>query len=258
MTSAEVLLYEREDAIATITLNRPKSYNAFDPELRSRMRETVAFIEADDEIKIVIIKGEGRGFSAGADLAQGVERPVSEHIDNEYKPFLTAIAESNKIYIAQVHGSAAGIAAAVAMNCDLVVMADTASIYMAFAAIALIPDGGNTWLLLNQMGYHCALEAILEGKKITASQCLEYGIANKVVPEGELEEFTGTWARQLSSGAPMAMAAAKRLLRKVGHHTYADAISVEGIEQNNLVESNDFTIGTQAFFDKKKPQFTGS
>lgn len=258
MSSDDVLLYQADGAIATITLNRPKFYNAFDPELRSRMRETVASIEADDQVRIVIIKGEGRGFSAGADLTQGIDHPVNERLDREYKPFLTAIAESNKIYIAQVHGAAAGIGAAVAMNCDLVVMADTASVYMAFAAIALIPDGGNTWLLLKQMGYHRALEAVLEGQKITASECLESGIANKVVSVDDLESVTQEWAEKLATGAPMAMAAAKRLLRQVGHHTYADAISIEGLEQNPLAESNDFTIGTQAFFNKEKPQFKGN
>ena len=118
--SDECLLVEKNGALATITLNRPSVYNGFDPTLRAAMRETIPMLESDDDLRVVIIKGAGRGFCAGADLAQPPEHPVSEHLDREYKPFLTAMAEGNKIYIAQVHGGAAGIGAAVAMNCDLV------------------------------------------------------------------------------------------------------------------------------------------
>jgi 2-(1,2-epoxy-1,2-dihydrophenyl)acetyl-CoA isomerase len=144
------------------------------------------------------------------------------------------------------------------MNCDLVVMADNATIYMAFAAISLIPDGGNTQLLLDNMGYHRALQAVLEGRKIPADECLSCGIANKLFAAEELDDQTINWAKSLADGAPLAMAAAKRLLRSVGKMDYSAAISAEGLEQNPLAHSNDFKAGVQAFFDKKKPVFTGS
>ena len=167
------------------------------------------------------------------------------------------MAEGNKIYIAQVHGGAAGIGAAVAMNCDLVCMAEDAYIYMAFAAIALIPDGGNTQLLLNRMGYQKALETILEGARVPANECLKYGIANRVVASDDLEKETMAWAEKLADGPPLAMAAAKRLLRKVGSMTYGDAISAEGLEQNHLLQSEDCANGVAAFFKKEKPVFKG-
>lgn len=255
--STDVLLYEADGAIATLTLNRPKQFNALNAELRAALRETVGKIENDPAIRVAILKGEGRGFCAGADLAGGLEKPVNEHIDREYKPALEGVAHSNKIWIAQVHGVAAGIGAAFAMNCDLVTMADDATVYMAFAAIALIPDGGNTQLLLNHMGYHRALQAVLEGRKIPAQECLDYGIANKLFPAEELDEKTREWAQSLATGAPLAMAAAKRLLRKIGKVDYGEAISVEGIEQNALTESEDFTAGVTAFFAKQKPEFKG-
>ena len=138
--SDDVLLLERDGTLATLTLNRPDKLNAFDPSLRAAMREKVAIIEDDPKIRVVILKGEGRGFSAGADLSAGMADPLSFHLDMEYKPFLTAIAQSNKVWIAQVHGACAGIGAAVAMNCDLMVLAEDSYIYMAFAAIALVPD----------------------------------------------------------------------------------------------------------------------
>jgi len=256
--SDEVMLYEVDGPVATITLNRPKQFNALNDVLRQKLRAIVDTVDADDTVRVVILKGEGRGFCAGADLAGGIENPVSQHLEDEYKPALMGIANSSKIWIAQVHGSAAGIGAAFAMNCDLMTMADDATIYMAFAAISLIPDGGNTQLLLQNMGYHRALQAVLEGQKIPAGTCLDCGIANKLFAASELDDATKQWAQDLAAGAPLSMAAAKRLLRQVGHMSYRDTITAEGLEQNPLSQSNDFKAGVQAFFDKEKPVFKGN
>ncbi len=256
--SDEVLIMEIDGPVATITLNRPKQFNALDEELRARLRQVVGTVDADDAIRIVILKGTGRGFCAGADLAGGIDHPLSAHIDREYKPALVGISQSPKIWIAQIHGTAAGIGAAFAMNCDFVTMADNATIYMAFAAISLIPDGGNTQLLLQNMGYHRALQAIVEGRKIPADECLSYGIANKLYAEDDLDQKTREWAHQLADGAPLAMAAAKKLLRNAGQIGFSEAITAEGNAQTPLAQSNDFKAGVQAFFDKEKPVFSGN
>ncbi|MEM7189991.1 MAG: enoyl-CoA hydratase-related protein [Pseudomonadota bacterium] len=254
----DVLLLNREGRLATLTLNRPDKLNAFDPTLRAAMRHKVAEIEDDPEIRVVILKGEGRGFSAGADLGAGMADPLSFHLDIEYKPFLTSIAQSNKIWIAQVHGACAGIGAALAMNCDLMLMAEDSYIYMAFAAIALVPDGGNTQLLLNAMGYKRALQAALEGRKIPAAECEGYGICNKVVAADDIEAETRAWAEKLADGAPMGMGAVKRLMRNVGAMSFGEAISAEALEQTPLLKSDDFKEGVRAFFAKEKPVFKGA
>lgn len=253
----EVLKTEITGAVATVTLARPNQFNAFNAQLRAALRKAIDDLERDDTVRIVILKGEGRGFCAGADLAEGMHPPVSGHLETEYKPLLVAIANSANLWIAQVHGSAAGIGAAFAMNCDLVTMADDANVYMAFAAIALVPDGGNTWLLLNQMGYHRAMQAIIEGEKISGQDCLRYGIANKLFAADELDAATLAWAQSLAQRAPLAMSAVKRLLRNVGHMSYDQAITAEGAEQDPLVESGDFRAAVKAFFDKQKPVFQG-
>ena len=254
----ETLQLERDGAVATITLNRPKQFNAFNTTLRAELLQAVEDVNADDAIRVVVLKGAGRGFSAGADLTDELPDPISQQIDTEYKPVLSRIFDGPKIYIAQVHGTAAGIGAALAMSCDLMVMEENASIYMAFAAIALIPDGGNTWLLLQQMGYRRALAAILEGKHIPAPDCLDLGLTNKTADAEGLDEAVANWARAIAAKAPMANAAAKRLLRSVGTVSFQDAISQEGQEQNPLIRSNDFRRGVEAFFAKEKPEFLGN
>ena len=255
--SEEVLLVEKDGAIATVTFNRPDRLNAFNDALKSAMRKTVGQLNDDDNLRIVILKGLGRGFSAGADISDELADPVSFHLDVDYKPFLTGIEKSDKIWIGQIHGAAAGVGAAVAMNCDLVVMAQDAYVYMAFAAIGLVPDGGNTQLLLKHMGYHRALQAVLEGRKMPASECLEYGIANKVVAADELDQATRQWADQLIGTAPLAMAGCKRLLRSVGGMSFGDAITQEGLEQTPLLKSADFEEGVKAFMEKRKPVWRG-
>lgn len=255
--SDDVLLIEKQGQIALVTLNRPDRLNAFNPQLCKAMRDNVGRINDDDDIRIVILKGAGRGFCAGADISGDPADPASFHLDIEYKPFLSGIEHSDKIWIAQVHGAAAGVGAAVAMNCDLVVMAEDAYIYMAFAAIGLVPDGGNTQLLLQHMGYHRALEAVLEGRKLPAAECLAYGIANKVVAQEQLESATHEWAQKLLATAPLAMAGCKRLLRSVGSMSFGDAITREGIEQTPLIKSQDFKEGVNAFMEKRTPNWNG-
>lgn len=253
---SDVLKVDIDGAVATFTLNRPEAMNAFSDELKADLRREVGRINDNDAVRVVILKGAGRGFGAGADLTGGMD-PISFHLDIDYKPFLTGIERSDKIWIAQVHGAAAGAAAGLAMTCDFVVMAEDAYLYMAFAAIGLVPDGGNTHLLFQQMGYRHALEAVLEGKKFTAAECLDYRIANKVVPLEDLESVTREFADRIAATAPLAMAGCKRLLRKAGTMSFGEAVTEEGIEQTALLKTEDFREGVKAFFEKRKPVWQG-
>ncbi len=254
---SEVLKIDIDGPVATFKMNRPKARNSFSDDLKDALRHDVGRINDNDDVKVVILKGEGQGFCAGADLTSGMD-PISFHLDIDYKPFLTGIERSDKIWIAQVHGAAAGAGAGLAMTCDLMTMSEDAFLYMAFAAIALVPDGGNIHHLHRHLGYNKALEAILEGKRFTAQECLEAGIANKVAatPE-ELDEMTLTWAKKLAEGAPLAIVGAKRLLRKAPHLSLDEMITEEGWEQAKLLKTDDFKEGVKAFFDKRKPVWQG-
>lgn len=257
MSEHSAVIIERDGALAVVTLNRPSVRNAFNAELRQAFAEAVAGINADPAIRVVVLKGAGAGFCAGADLTEPFAGSITEQIEAEYKPFLTGIAEADTIWIASVHGAAAGIGGALAMACDLMVMAEDASIYLAFAAIGLIPDGGATWQLINAMGYRRAFETIIEGRRIAAAECLAHGLANRLAPREHVHDEALAWARSLVAGSPLAQKAAKRVLRHVGRMRLADAITLEARKQQALVESEDFRDAVDAFFAKRKPTFHG-
>ena len=159
---------EVDGAVGIITLNRPDSLNAFNTQMRADFVAAAAEMEANEAIRAVVLTGAGRGFCAGADLKETGgrrDKTVTEILIEEYKPGIMAIANSDKTYIAAVSGPASGIGAAYAQACDMMIMGESAYIYMAFAAIALVPDGGNTWQLVRQLGYKRAYQAILEARR---------------------------------------------------------------------------------------------
>lgn len=254
----ENIVYETSGPIATVTLNRPKAYNAFNKNLRAELSEAFASIEAADDIRVCIIKGAGKGFSAGNDLTDFAYDPISDLIVGEFLPLFEKVDKGNVIYIAQIHGSCAGIAAALAMTCDFITMADDSALYMAFAAIAIAPDGGNTFHLMNAMGYRRALEAIVEGRHIPAAECKDLGIANRTYPADVLDAETIAWATRIAAAAPLAVAATKRVLRTMVGRSWAETVKVEAEEQNSLVKTNDSKRGAAAFRTRTAPIFEGN
>jgi 2-(1,2-epoxy-1,2-dihydrophenyl)acetyl-CoA isomerase len=257
MSEDDPVLVSVSGAVATVTLNRPKSFNAFNAPMRKQLLVAVRQLEADSSVRIVVLHGSGPGFCAGADLAEGVSQSVREQLENEYKPFLLEIADSAKIWIAAIHGSAAGIGGALAMTCDLAVMDEAATLYLAFAAIALVPDGGATWHLLRAMGHKRAMATIIEGRKITAGECVALGLVNVAAPVGTALDAARDWASRLALGAPLAQADAKKLIRASHGETLAEAISHEARLQEALFRTEDCRNGVAAFFAKQKPVFVG-
>ncbi len=254
---SNVLNYETADAVCTITLNRPTSLNSFNQELRIDLLKALQTAEADETIRVVILAGEGKSFCAGADLSEGLEDSVERQLRDEYKPCLMAIQNSEKPVIAQVQGAAAGIGAGFALACDMVIMSEDAFMYLAFAAIGLVPDGGLNWHLYHALGPRKAFEVIAEGKRLTAEECLGYGMCNEVVPAGELANTAMARAKKLAIGAPLAQAATKKLMRQMGKLNLSEAIDLEAQVQQPLSDSEDCREAVAAFFRKEKPVFHG-
>lgn len=259
MSEYQNILYSISNRVATIRLNAPKSLNALTQKMRLELMQAVNQADEDVNVRVVVLAGEGRGFCAGADLTEGtLEHPsFVEQCAAEYEPWLMAIHNSPKLYIAAVNGVAAGVGSAAVMNCDLIVMAEDAYLYQAFSAIGLMPDGGATWLLLQKLGYQRALDMAVNAGRLTAQECFEFGLANKVVATESLLSETQQWAELIAEGPPLAQAAVKALMRKAPSMSYAEVIREESIEQSKLIASEDSRNAVAAFFAKQKPVFNG-
>jgi 2-(1,2-epoxy-1,2-dihydrophenyl)acetyl-CoA isomerase len=253
---SEIVKYERKGAVAIVTLRRPESLNSFDTDLRAA---TVAALEraGDDDSRVVIFTGEGRSFSAGADLKAGIDRDVTRILLKEYRPVLETIVEIPKPVMAVVPGSAAGIGMSMALQCDLVLMADNAFMLSPFTTISLVPDGGLNWLLVRQLGYRRAFQLCIECERIPAARCVELGLANRVAPADELQEAALEWAEALAKRAPLSMAATKKAMRFANDNDWSELFRLEAQLQGDLLGTEDNVEGINAFLEKRAPEFKG-
>ena len=253
----DIVKYELQGAVAVITLNRPDSMNAFDTALRAEVVEAFEKARDDDSVRVVVFTGEGRCFSAGADLKAGIDRDVEEILQVEYRPLQEAIATIPKPVIAAVPGSAAGIGLSMALQCDLLIMADNAFLLSPFTTISLVPDGGLNWLLVRQLGYRRAFQLSVESERIPAERCVELGLANKAVPAGELQSAAMEWAQVIAKRAPLSLAATKEVMRFAADNGWSEAYDMEAKLQGELLGSEDNQEGISAFFEKRAPEFKG-
>ena len=255
---SDIINYERDGAVAIIALNRPDSMNAFTTELRADLVEALGTARDDDAVRAVVLTGEGRCFSAGADLKDAkVDSAISEILQAEYRPVQEAIAAMPKPVIAAVPGSAAGIGLSVALQCDLLVMADDAFMLSPFTTISLVPDGGLNWMLVRQLGYRRAFQLSVESERIPAARCVELGLANRAVPAGELRSAAVEWAQALAKRAPLSVAATKKAMRHAADHDWASTYDMEAQLQDELFGTDDNREGIAAFLEKRAPEFRG-
>lgn len=259
MSDYETVKVERHGSVAVVTMDRPDSLNAFSAGLRQDLAAAVEEVNTDANIRVALLTGAGRAFSAGADLmeVQGDDFDVRRQLNEEYKPVLTAIYQAEKPWISAVAGAAAGIGSAFAMVCDLTVMADDAYLYQAFAAISLIPDGGATWHLARTVGRKRAYELIVTGEKLRAARCLELGLCNRVVPAAELQAASLAWAEEIAGKAPLSLRYAKQALNAAMEDDVAAVISTEAELQHICISSEDAREGVTAFVEKRSAVWQG-
>jgi 2-(1,2-epoxy-1,2-dihydrophenyl)acetyl-CoA isomerase len=168
----ETVTVERRDSVVLVSLNRPEALNSFNATQRAELLAAVREVNEDESVRVAVLTGSGRAFSAGADLQETPENgeAVETQLNEEYKPILMAISEAPKPWISAVNGACAGVGSSFAMACDLTVMADNAYMYQAFTAISLVPDGGATWHLVRTLGRKRAYEVIATGEKVRAQK----------------------------------------------------------------------------------------
>ena len=258
MTASSDILYLVEDGVATLTLNRVHNANALSVEFAEQLHHVVDMAASDPQVKVLLLNANGKNFCAGAELTPAVLKVnIEDFLNDTCKPLLLALAEMEKPVISVVNGNAAGIGAAIALAADLCVMADDAQLYFAFSDISLVPDGGCSWQLVNQLGSKRAFAIIAEAQRLDAMTCLNLGLCNKVVPAAELHSRAQHWAGKLANRAPLSLRLGKQALRAAQSNSLADSISVEATLQRQCQLSEDFREALTAFGEKRKPVFKG-
>jgi 2-(1,2-epoxy-1,2-dihydrophenyl)acetyl-CoA isomerase len=255
----EKVLCEHHEQVALVTLNKPRRRNALDVDMLGELRRTFIHLEENDDTRVIVLTGAGPGFCSGADLAAaGGFSSGTEAIEEHYKPAFMAVADCRKPVIGCINGGAAGGGAALAMLCDLLVMADNGYLKLAFSDIGLIPDCGANWLLPQAVGYRRAYQIAVEAEIMDAEFCLRHGLANRVEPADSALQATLSWAQELAQRAPIALSLTKQAMRNALNQSLDQTFSAEGPLQDQCMASKDFLEGITAFFEKRDARFTGS
>lgn len=259
--SYETILYEVTGGIATITLNRPDTLNAFNDQM---IRETAdAFKQSgrNEAVRCVVLTGSGRGFSSGQDLAEvqgrGDSFSIGEHLRHGYHRLIKQMVTLEKPIIGAINGIAAGAGCGVALATDIRLAADKASFMLAFSKVGLIPDSGTNWLLPRIIGYNRAYEMAITADKIPAAKALEWGIVNRVVPADQLMETALAWAGPLATGPTLAYGLTKRAMSRAWDMSLDEALAYEAHLQEVAGRSHDYREGVQAFLEKREAVFQG-
>ncbi|HET6504340.1 MAG TPA: enoyl-CoA hydratase-related protein [Amycolatopsis sp.] len=262
MIAEDVLKTADADGVRTLTLNRPKAYNALTVELKERLLAALREAAADPAVRALVLTGAGKAFCAGQDLKEHVGilqsgntevRTVTEH----YNPIVRTIVEMPKPVIAAVNGMAAGAGAAFAYACDLRLAAGSAAFLMAFAKVGLGPDSGASWTLQRLIGYGRAAELMLLARPVDAAEALRFGLVGEVVPDEELADRAHAVAAGLAAGPTLTYRKIKEVLGAAASGTLEDALSAEATAQTFLGATADHREAVEAFVAKRTPEFQG-
>lgn len=262
------ILYDVQDQIATITLNRPERMNAFSDALLSEWADALWRSQRDDGVRVVIVTGAGRAFCAGADLkAEGEEDQVLKQgaapadrrnsLRHTVHQVPRAVQYLDKPYIAAVNGAAVGAGMDMASQADIRISSDQARFGMSYVNVALIPGDGGAWLLPRIVGLTKALELIWEGRLFNAEEALSMGYVSRVVPHDSLMEQARSFAMELASGPPVAMQLAKRLVYRGLDQTFMEGLEAAQAAMVIAQSTEDAIEGPMAFREKRRPNFTG-
>jgi 2-(1,2-epoxy-1,2-dihydrophenyl)acetyl-CoA isomerase len=258
VNEAATVLCEQQGHVALVTLNKPERRNALDTAMLAQLKQIFVDLQDDATVRIIVLTGAGKGFCAGADLGSpdGFSSGT-QIIEDHYKPAFMSIANCTKPVIACVRGAAAGGGAALAMLCDLMVIADDGYIKLTFSDIGLIPDCGANWLLPQAVGLRRAYQIAVEAQRLDAQFCLQHGLANKLEPTETALDISLQWAAELALRAPLALSLTKRAMREACTQSLTESFSADGPLQDQCMASQDFVEGISAFFEKRPARFTG-
>jgi enoyl-CoA hydratase/carnithine racemase len=263
--AAEVL-YEVEDGVATITLNRPDRMNAISGPMLMGLGELLLKANADPKVRVVILTGAGRAFCVGLDLVDATQgsgigsaaqqQNISVNLDLRNTP-PTILFNLDKPTICALNGAAAGYGLDTALGCDIRIMGESAKLAAAFVKRGVVPESGGTWLLPRLVGWSKAAELIFTGRTLSAADSLALGLASEVVADAELMARARAVAGEIAANAPLAVQSAKRLMRMGMEETFNDHVHHVYLQFLQLIRTQDFKEGMTSFLEKRPADFHG-
>lgn len=251
------ILAERHGDVLVVTLNRPDRLNAAPAAMFDEIRAAIGHL---DGARAVLLGGAGRAFCSGADLGSlegDLATTTYRVLNDHYNPAMQAIAELQVPVVSAVRGAVAGIGLSLALAADLCVASETAYFLQAFVNVGMVPDGGATWMLPRTIGRARALEMFMLGERIPAQQALEWGLINRCVPDDALDAEGFALAERLAAGPTIALGLMRQSLSFALVNDYAAALRNEAEGQRTAGGTVDAVEGSKAFFEKRKPGFTG-
>lgn len=254
----ETIRYDVNNGIATIRLHRPDKLNAFILQMNREVTKAVKTASSDNEVRCIVITGEGRAFCSGQDLAE-----VDENMDHgqvlrdHYGPMVKQIHHCEKPIVAAVNGVAAGAGFSLALACDFRLMSERASFINAFIHVGLIPDSGNLYYLTQLVGRAKATELAILGEKVSGADAVEMGLANKLIEADKWEQDVEAFAARLAALPTKAIGLIKRSLNAASDLSFEDYLEQEAQGQRAAGLTADHREGVTAFMEKREPAYTG-
>jgi 2-(1,2-epoxy-1,2-dihydrophenyl)acetyl-CoA isomerase len=257
--SYNTIIYEKENGVGTLTLNRPQSLNAFVPEMNREVLEALKDAERDKEVRSLVITGAGRAFCAGQDLKGRTPEQkgsLGDSLREKYNPMIRQIRQMETIVIAAVNGVAAGAGCNLALACDLRVASDEAKFIQSFVRVGLAPDSGGSFILPRLVGLSKAMELLLLGEPLDAQEAQRIGLVARVFANSDFAKSTREIAARVAR-APRGIGLIKRAVNHAMlRQTEAD-LEYEAYLQEIAGRSADYDEGVRAFLEKRTPLFTG-
>ena len=255
-----MIQFEKIGAIGKVTLNRPDKFNTFVRGMALELQKKLDECNSDKTIRCIIISGSGKAFCSGQDLKEAIDPnspTIEEIVRQHYNPVIKKIREIKIPVIAAVNGVAAGAGANLALACDIVVAAKSASFIQAFSKLGLIPDSGGTYFLPRLIGIQKAAALMMTGEAVSAEKAEALGMIYAVYEDSEFETSAMKLADTISSMPTKGLGYTKKLLSQTFNNSLEDQLSLEAETQALSASSKDHQEGIKAFMEKRTPQFTG-